>query len=101
MLSLDDPARLVHVLRSIWRGVALAERRIRGGAGVLAELGVELTAFEDIIPAAQRRVCDWNCRQGAGAERSGWAAAVGRPVLCEVLIKSGHLHELRYRCSVA
>ncbi|RGC68401.1 putative HTH-type transcriptional regulator YurK [Micromonospora sp. MW-13] len=107
VLSLDDdPAELVHVYYPVdlARGTALAERRrIRGGAAaVLAELGVELTAFEDVIstrPPTSDEFVALALPTEVPILRTFrvWLTAAGRPVHCEVLIKAGHLNELRYR----
>lgn len=110
VLSLDnDPVEVAHVYFPVdlARGTVLAERRkIRGGApAALAELGVRPDAFEDVL----------STRPATPAEFVALALPVevpilrtfrvwiesGRPVYCEVLIKAGHMHELRYRQSAA
>ncbi|MGW1059383.1 GntR family transcriptional regulator [Micromonospora rubida] len=107
VLSLDDdPSELVHTFYPVdlARGTALAERKkIRGGSpAVLTALGAAPVAFEDVIstrPPTSEEFVALALPTEVPVLRTFrvWATAEGRPVECQVLIKAGHMHELRYR----
>ncbi|EEP73482.1 GntR family transcriptional regulator [Micromonospora sp. ATCC 39149] len=107
VLSLDgSPAELVHAFYPVElaRGTALVERRkIRGGSPVvLTDLGVEPVAFEDVIstrPPTSEEFVALELPTEVPILRTFrvCTTAAGKPVECMVLIKAGHLHELRYR----
>lgn len=107
LLTLDDePVELVHTFYPVdlARGTALAVKRlIKGGSpAVLAELGVEPVSFEDVIstrPPTSEEFVALELPTEVPILRTFRVAiaASGRPVECQLMVKAGHRHEVRYR----
>ncbi|MEH1168937.1 GntR family transcriptional regulator [Micromonospora sp. CPCC 205539] len=102
----DEPVELVHTFYpiSLARGTALAVKRlIKGGSQVvLAELGAEPVSFEDVIstrPPTSEEFVALDLPTEVPILRTFRVAvsAAGQPVECQVMVKSGHRHEVRYR----
>ncbi|WP_327029683.1 GntR family transcriptional regulator [Micromonospora sp. NBC_01740] len=107
LLTIDDePVELVHTFypRDLAAGTPLAGRKlIKGGSpAVLAELGVEPVSFEDVIstrpPTSDEFVAlDLPTEVPILRTFRVAIAANGRPVECQLMVKAGHRHEVRYR----
>ncbi|MEU4399806.1 GntR family transcriptional regulator [Micromonospora orduensis] len=102
----DEPVELVHTYypTDLARGTALAGKRlIKGGSpAVLAELGLEPVSFEDVIstrPPTSEEFVALELPTEVPILRTFRVAvaASGRPVECQVMVKAGHRHEVRYR----
>lgn len=102
----DEPVELVHTFypTDLARGTALAVKRlIKGGSPtVLAELGVEPVSFEDVIstrPPTSEEFVALELPTEVPILRTFRVAiaASGRPVECQLMVKAGHRHEVRYR----
>lgn len=102
----DQPVELVHTFYPVdlARGTALVERRrIRGGSpAVLAELGAEPVSFEDVLstrPPTSEEFVALELPTEVPILRTFRVAvaANGRPVECQLMVKAGHRHEVRYR----
>lgn len=106
LLTLDgEPVELVHTFypADLARGTALAAKRlIKGGSpAVLAELGVEPASFEDVIstrPPTSEEFLALELPTEVPVLRTFRVAVAlsGRPVECQVMVKAGHRHEVRY-----
>lgn len=102
----DEPVELVHTYypTDLARGTALTVRRlIKGGSpAVLAGLGLEPVSFEDVIstrPPTSEEFVALELPTEVPVLRTFRVAvaATGRPVECQVMVKAGHRHEVRYR----
>lgn len=102
----DEPVELVHTYypTDLARGTALAVKRlIKGGSpAVLAGLGLEPATFEDVIstrPPTSEEFVALELPTEVPILRTFRVAvaASGRPVECQVMVKAGHRHEVRYR----
>ncbi|RAO26446.1 hypothetical protein PSN13_06474 [Micromonospora saelicesensis] len=101
-----EPVELVHTYypTDLARGTALAVKRlIKGGSpAVLAELGLEPVFSDDTIstrPPTSEEFVALELPTEVPILRTFRVAvaASGRPVECQVMVKAGHRHEVRYR----
>lgn len=102
----DEPVELVCTFYplDLAAGTALTQKRlIKGGSpAVLAELGVEPVTFEDVIstrPPTSEEFVALELPTEVPILRTFRVAvaASGRPVECQLMVKAGHRHEVRYR----
>ncbi|MCZ7440792.1 GntR family transcriptional regulator [Micromonospora sp. WMMC241] len=102
----DEPVELVCTFYplDLAAGTALTQKRlIKGGSpAVLAELGVEPARFEDVIstrPPTSEEFVALELPTEVPVLRTFRVAvaASGRPVECQLMVKAGHRHEVRYR----
>lgn len=102
----DEAVELVHLYypTDLARGTALTGRRlIKGGSpAVLAEMGLEPVFSDDTIstrPPTSEEFVALALPTEVPILRTFRVAvaASGRPVECQVMVKAGHRHEVRYR----
>lgn len=107
LLTLDDePVELVCLFYPVdlARGTPLAGRRpMKGGSpAVLAGMGLEPMSFEDVIstrPPTPEEFVALELPTEVPILRTFRVsiAGDGRPVECQLMVKAGHRHEVRYR----